>query len=388
MILCILGRQPEIGMAELESIYGAEGISQFGGNIAIINGDAPLRGHIGSIIKAAQAIKTIPSSNWYDSYDEYVSAICECIKAEDGASGQVIPLGFSAYGFPVSMQQMLRLSFDIKGRLKFGGVNTRIIENKELALNSAQIVHNNLAKKHGYEFILASDGAKTHIARTVYIQDIDSYSKRDYGRPRRDAKVGMLPPKLAQIMLNLCCAQKGETILDPFCGTGALLMEAALMGAKPLGSDINPKMVEYTRENLKWLYKEYAMDMDAPSIICADATKHKWKDGFDRVASELYLGPPMTGLPRGEQLHKIVRECDVLVDEFLGNLRPQLAKNSRCCIAVPAWTTPDGLARLPIIARLARIGYERVRFAHAGPDIIYRRPDQTVARELLVLRPI
>lgn len=70
---------------------------------------------------------------------------------------------------------------------------------------------------------------------------------RDYGRPARDARVGMLPPKLAQIMLNLSVKdEKSGTVLDPFCGTGVLLQEAALAGFDFIGSDIEPRMVEMT----------------------------------------------------------------------------------------------------------------------------------------------
>jgi hypothetical protein len=43
------------------------------------------------------------------------------------------------------------------------------------------------------------------------VQDIDAYAERDFERPMRDAFVGMLPPKLAQIMLNLAV---GEEFLE------------------------------------------------------------------------------------------------------------------------------------------------------------------------------
>ena len=40
------------------------------------------------------------------------------------------------------------------------------------------------------------------VAKTVWVQDIDAYSKRDINR-ERSMTVGMMPPKLAQIMINL-----------------------------------------------------------------------------------------------------------------------------------------------------------------------------------------
>ena len=58
-----------------------------------------------------------------------------------------------------------------------------------------------------------------------------------------------LSPRYARGLLNLCGVSKGKRVLDPFCGTGGILMEAVLLGASTVGSDIDPRMVEGTRRN-------------------------------------------------------------------------------------------------------------------------------------------
>ncbi len=58
-------------------------------------------------------------------------------------------------------------------------------------------------------------------------------------------------PKFARAMVNLARVPHGGAILDPFCGTGGMLIEAALMGYRPWGSDIDPRMVDGSRRNLK-----------------------------------------------------------------------------------------------------------------------------------------
>ena len=75
--------------------------------------------------------------------------------------------------------------------------------NNENHLNSAQVLNNKLTSELGCELLLVSDGVNTIIARTTAVQDIDAYTLRDRGRPKRDARVGMLPPKLAQTIINL-----------------------------------------------------------------------------------------------------------------------------------------------------------------------------------------
>ncbi|MDG6220697.1 MAG: methyltransferase [Candidatus Thermoplasmatota archaeon] len=57
-------------------------------------------------------------------------------------------------------------------------------------------------------------------------------------------------PKLARAILNLSRVGDGEVAYDPFCGTGGILIEAALMGLNPMGSDIRREMVEGTRKNM------------------------------------------------------------------------------------------------------------------------------------------
>jgi 16S rRNA G966 N2-methylase RsmD len=58
-----------------------------------------------------------------------------------------------------------------------------------------------------------------------------------------------LPARLARAVLNLVSPPAGS-ILDPFCGTGSILLEAAALGLTAYGLDRNIKMVGMTRRNL------------------------------------------------------------------------------------------------------------------------------------------
>ncbi|MGI6009654.1 MAG: RsmD family RNA methyltransferase [Methanomethylophilus sp.] len=59
-----------------------------------------------------------------------------------------------------------------------------------------------------------------------------------------------LHPKYARALINLTGVKRGGTVLDPFCGTGGIVIEAADMGMKAIASDFDPEMVAGTRENL------------------------------------------------------------------------------------------------------------------------------------------
>lgn len=212
--------------------------------------------------------------------------------------------------------------------------------------------------------------------------------------PARDSRVGMLPPKLAQIIVNLAVGQLGRQtedkfrirVLDPFCGTGVILQEALLMGYSVLGTDLDERMEGYAKRNMRWLFNEYPKLEGQVDIEIADATSFQWP-GFTAVASELYLGRPLASLPRPDKFKQIISDTNLITKKFLKNLQPQLKPGRPVCLAVPAWRKPDsGLIRLPVIDQLTDMGYNILDFKHVRrEDLVYFRENQVVARQLLRL---
>lgn len=399
MIICILGRQPKLGLAELESLYGAAAVRPLGAGAALIDINPATFAHhrLGGVIKAATQLATLPTTRWADILSYLHKTIPEHL---DTLPEGKLKLGVSVYNIGVTPRAMQAGLLELKKTIKNTGRSVRIVPNTEPALGSAQVIYNQLTGDLGWELLLIADGNQTHLAQTFSVQDVESYTKRDFGRPNRDAFVGMLPPKLAQAMLNLAGVESGQRVLDPFCGTGVVLQEAALLGCEVYGSDLNEKMVRYTRDNMVWL-EDHARISVGKYYEVADATKHMWQQPIDHVVCEAYLGQPLSGLPRPGKLEEIRQDCNTITRKFLENLRPQLKPGTRCCIAVPAWRTSAGAAlkhphsgrtmsssflHLPVVDDLNKIGYNRISFSHAASsDLIYHRPDQIVARELLVV---
>jgi tRNA G10 N-methylase Trm11 len=234
------------------------------------------------------------------------------------------------------------------------------------------------------------------VGTTVYEQDIAGYTARDQARPKRDAFVGMLPPKLAQTIINLAAGQKFSSnketaiVLDPFCGTGVILQEALLMGYSVYGTDISPKMVDYSIENIAWLKQKHPRRTNQYTRVeLGDACEHKWEKQPSLVASETYLGSPISMMPNQEKLQKLLEETNVLHKKMLQNLASQLVPGTRLCFAMPAWRVKNGFASLPTLDLLAKIGYNRIDFKLCNHrDLIYIRDNQFVGRELVVLEKL
>lgn len=72
-----------------------------------------------------------------------------------------------------------------------------------------------------------------------------------------------LPVRIAKAMLNLT-ARDGDTVLDPFCGSGTIPLLAAWAGHRAFGSDISGACVARSRENL-------AHFGQAATLVCSDA---------------------------------------------------------------------------------------------------------------------
>lgn len=107
-----------------------------------------------------------------------------------------------------------------------------------------------------------------------------------------------LKPKLAKALVNLSGIKKGK-LLDPFCGTGGILIEAALLGYEAIGRDLSENMIIMSKKNLK----HYKLKAD---LNVSNSTKILPK-------SDLIVTDPPYG--RSSTIFKIKKEN--LYSEFL-----------------------------------------------------------------------
>lgn len=388
MTICILGRQPELGLAELESLYGSEKVRPAGDQCALVDASVDFA-RLGGSVKAGELLKTLNDTSRKSVFKAVAKLLPELVNTLPG-EGKV-KLGLSVYGFDISPYELGGEALRLKKSIKSLGRSVRVVPNETPALSSAQTYHNRLADELGIEIIIVHDKDQTLIGRVTGVQNIDSYRIRDRERPKRDAFVGMLPPKLAQIIVNLATGDTATppTVLDPFCGTGVVLQEALLMGFDAYGTDLSGKMIEYSTVNLHWL-KEKTPGLRDAKLEVADATKANWNFSSPTViACETYLGQPIGGQqPSNEKFAEIVHDANAIVRGFFANVTPQLPVNSRLCVAVPVWFYNGSTTHLPVIDELASMGLASQAYSHAAAPLMYHREDQVTGRELLVLRKI
>lgn len=392
MYIAILGRQPALGMAELEHLYGSQNTHWFSDDTATVATDSLFIDQLGGTQKAGRVVIELPNGDWQRVSMKIVQTYAKTWANFDGK----ITLGISAYGFDTTTRDIQKTAILLKQKLKKNDVSLRVIPNSDLALNTATAHHNKLGlSANKVELIVVkSPNGRIVVAESTGAQNITALARRDQGRPKRDAFVGMLPPKLALMMINLALPSPaligGENnqkrVLDPFCGTGVILQEAAILHHAVYGTDLVDKMIAYTKENLEWLASSHNLTIDA-TVTVGDAMDTKWQAPIDAVVCESYLGQPFSAPPSPAKLDQVRKNCNHIISTFLQNIGPQLVPGTPLCVAIPAWKDINGgFTHLPLIDQLAKLGYTRYDFTNIdNKELLYYREDQVVARELLIL---
>ncbi len=414
----VLGRIPCISVLELESVFSFQKektqITHTSPCILLASAVAPLPAsliaRLGGTIKMGRCVAALNAAK--AEIPILAQTLSSVINADlEGGAGR-ITIGASVYSLPWHIKNRTAwnraLALAIKKLLVEKGFSVRaVLPQKTSALTSVQVEKNGLVSKRGYEYVFMEENGCLVVGKTTAVQPFEEYSLRDWGRPAKAHQEGLLPPKIAQIMINLARVpiDKNTTILDPFCGSGTILQEALLMGYSTLqGSDLDPQAVTRTRKNLAWLSEKKRLSLRGARFVVQDATTlsssipHR---SIDAIVSEPYLGPLFTRLPDEKKLQSVLRELSALYLSFFYEARLILKKNALCVIVVPVWLTKRRLF-LPIYERILSLGFQNTTVPYSLKNflgsphmqssisprggILFHRPGSVVGRELFVFR--
>ena len=125
--------------------------------------------------------------------------------------------------------------------------------------------------------------------------------------------------KLARCMVNLAQPKTGDTVLDPFCGTGTTVLEAALIDCKPIGADVQRRMINGAKKNLKHF------GANAEALLIADARK------LPLIRVDCVVTDP----PYGKSATTLKATTKAIVEAVLKSASSLLGEGQRICIASP-----------------------------------------------------
>ena len=280
--------------------------------------------------------------------------------------------------FSIHAEHERKLAEEVKEILKESGRSARYVPPK----NTATIIHNKLVEKQGDLTIISRD-----IYLTRAVQPIEAWSERDFGRPGRDSESGMLPPKLARMMINISGVSSSEVILDPFCGSGTVLTEAILLGfTNVVGSDNSEQAIRDTKENIGWVLEkgggEISVERDIfQSDVRQLATRLK-KDSVGAIVAEPYMGKPLTGHEREDFLHTQANELRELFIDAFKTFQLILKPGGVIVFIIPRFWYRGTWIRIDCQKEIRELGLEIVPLTHHEPFILYHRAGQFVGREV------
>ncbi len=327
-------------------------------------------------------LKIIKINDQFDSFDPFLIDAPKNIKEENGKA----VFGVSVYGKPMNWINRNRNSFrilqkNIKDILKKKGIKSRFLNFR------GEINNVHLSKKDVNDIVLYFTGDAVYVGITESFSNPLEYKKRDEKKPVTVSTMG-IPIRLAKIMLNMAGVHEDINVLDPFCGSGIILQEAALMGASIMGSDIDPKIVEIAKKNLKWLFAEYGLEgynmEDLFFISDAARISGKLKSKVDVIVTEPYFGPAIRKMSSKKTAKNMINKIVISYNDAMKEFSRVIKKGGYLCIIVPSYRTKEKNIHMNFRKIFTRYGFETVTIRE-GLEQPFREEKKTLTREIFLL---
>lgn len=377
--LFLLGSSPDLSFAELQAIYGGQ-VSRFSQEAAVLEwgSETDLPAHfinrLGGTVKIAEILA---------EQDKNISEP----ELQNFLSDYFLQLNLPKIHFAISeigRDQLERFDLiALKNQLHSYNLKVRFNDSSRHGVGAALLLH-----CHSLQEILLVQGQnQLLIAKTLQVQDIDDWTLRDRSKPYADHKKGMLPPKLARMMVNLAIGENtdlaAKSLYDPFCGTGTILLEAAFSDLGHLfGSDLDVRAVLGSEENLDWWQKTYTHPVTS-HLFTSDVTKVE-PAMLDNVPVNFLVTEPFLGkqTPKSSELVNVFRGLEKLYWGAFRHWIKILAPGATIVIVFPRVHADNGqLFSLDhLLDKLASLGYNK-----RPCDLFYARPQAVVEREIVIL---
>ena len=303
-LLCIQSQEhSQLPLAELKAVMECEGIAA----------------DIEVITEGLVILKNISNDNLYSYYEiltkrlGYTHEIHEMIERSnaDSFDGDLSAIKWSDY---------IDETFAVRVKRFHSQIDTVATERKagSLILDNCEGIKVNLTKPKSLVRIVAFENDFFVAIERIKLNKKHFEDSKPHKRPF--FYPGSMNPKLARCMVNLSRVKEGQLLLDPFCGTGGILIEAGLIGCKVVGSDIYWKMKNGTSINLDYYgitdYRTFNLDVRELKM-------------YEKVAS-VVTDPPYgistsTGDIKGDDIFK----------EFFHAIYDNMKDDAYLCMASP-----------------------------------------------------
>ncbi len=382
----LLGSNPELSLAELKAVFPGVEFAHLLSTIVVANLPEEITSKFASAVMIAKlggTVKILTVIQEDLGEQKNAAELSRIIIAHFAGRTQRVKLALAEIGRDHLPKIQPR---EIKDGLEAQGIPVRYYGDSRQGLSAAVWLH-----KKGIEelHVIQAKNGQLWLAQTAAMQDIDTWTLRDRAKPYADRQKGMLPPKLARIMVNLALGERiwkspvenaDLTLYDPFCGTGTVLLEAAESGFRLAASDLDVKAVLGTQENLAW-WAEESGTSNQVFATTQDVTQVKLSQIGERqlnfIVTEPFLGKQT---PNPAQLDGIFRGLEKLYWGAFRQWTTLLAPQAKIVMVWPlvipaAGKRPYHLESL--IDKIKKLGYTA-----SSKQLVYGRPGAIVHRQI------
>lgn len=309
-------------------------------------------------------------------------ALATMLRHEAEANARIVfAINSVGHAYPVNSS----LLEEIKRVLLSEGLSCRYLQTKDGKTSAVAI-----DKERAIELTIVKSSDEYYVLKTIFIQDYEAWSGREYGRPYSDSKRGMLPIKIARMVVNIAfqSGKKNGLLFDPFCGMGSILGEALLSGWQVLGSDISEDVISKSQKNILWLMNKSGINDPAiAKFFTSDATHISSSVAplsVDALVTEPFMGSTNIG-EGGVSIEKVKNIAKGLEKLYIGCLKDWhtvLKPGGIIVMAIPSFFVSGRVFYVKnVVDRCEMLGYT----TKAGP-IEYSRPQAAVRRNFFVLQ--
>ena len=155
----------------------------------------------------------------------------------------------------------------------------------------------------------------------IFGEVLASVNRKQFGERKPHKKPffypGAISPEISHSIVNLCEINTNDLVLDPFCGTGGILVEAGMLGARVIGIDVQKSMLRGAEMNLDDYGSEY-------QLICGDAR--------NLPIADLTIDAVVTDPPYGRSALVMAESVESLYKDALFEIYRVLKRGGRAAV--------------------------------------------------------
>jgi tRNA G10 N-methylase Trm11 len=177
---------------------------------------------------------------------------------------------------------------------------------------------------------------------TAWVPDSAAMRQRGTRKPSPHPDIS-LSPRLARTLVNLAGLKSGQTLLDPFCGSGTILVEACARSLRCLGVDSRSSRVQEARENIRWSIGGVTdRGYDIRKGDARDLSRMLRGTKVDAVVTEPLLLPQLHARPKTSTAREMIGESARVYNDSLAAMAESIHSEGRIVVVVPVIQTMEG----------------------------------------------